>query len=139
MCVCGSCRFCHLDTTNALVVFQHRVPADHQDPGRRSGLPVAAKRYHYRYLRTLQSRETSRELSLCLSFSPSASPFSHNAACRYCPATNVLIKFIGRPPERAANVNGFRATGGLAVGSKRQQRQQMSHSRWLRMVTPSTL
>ncbi|TGZ46095.1 hypothetical protein DBV15_08165 [Temnothorax longispinosus] len=66
-------------------------------------------------------------------------PFTHNAACRYCPATNVLIKFIGRPPERAANVNGFRATGGLADGSKRQQRQQMSHSRWLRMVTPSTL
>lgn len=138
MCVCGSCRCCHFGTANALVVFQRRVPAGRQDPGRRSGLPVAAKRYHYRYLRTLQSEREIRQ-ALSLSFPPLASLFAHNAACRYCPATNVLIKFIGRPPERAANVNGFRATGGLAVGSKRQQRQQMSYSRWLRMVTPSTL
>lgn len=138
MCVCGNCRFCHFGKANALVVFQHRVPAGHQDPGRRSGLPVRRKTLPLSLL-TNFTVERDVERALSLSFSPSASPFAHNAACRYCPATNVLIKFIGRPPERAANVNGFRATGGLGVGSKRQQRQQMSHSRWLRMVTPSTL
>jgi len=129
--VSGSRHCCHFDAANALVVFSG-APAGHQDPGRRSGLPVAAKRYHYRYLWALQSRERERERERekihALSLS-SRCPFTHNAACRYCPATNVLIKFIGRPSERAANVNGFRATGGLADGSKRQQRQQMSHSR----------
>ena len=42
------------------------------------------------------------------------------AGYRYCPATNVLIKFIGRAGVHCETVNGFRGTGGLAVGSERQ-------------------
>lgn len=60
---------------------------------------------------------------------PSESALAHNAGCRYCPATNVLIKFIGRA-ECTANVNGFRGTGGLAVGSERQQMSTRDGSRW---------
>lgn len=127
-------RYCRFKTANALVVFH--VPARHQDPGRRSGFLVAAKRCHYRYLRslrraTLDGRERASERKVA----PTESALAHNAGCRYCPATNVLIKFIGRS-ECTVNVNGFRGTGGLAVGSKRQQ---MSHSRRLSMATPSTL
>ncbi|KAI4489719.1 hypothetical protein M0804_003901 [Polistes exclamans] len=33
----------------------------------------------------------------------------------YCPATNVLIKFIDRRKCALANVNGFRATAGLTM------------------------
>lgn len=42
-------RRCRFETANALVVFH--VPARHQDPGRRSGFLVAAKRCHYRTCR----------------------------------------------------------------------------------------
>lgn len=129
-------RRCRFKTANALVVF-HVAGRQHRDPGRRSGFLFATKRCHYRYLPSLRrgtERTVVRERGGKQHRSVKSRPFTRTMArsCRYCPATNVLIKFIGRA-ECNANVNGFRGTGGLAVGN---ERQQMSHSRRLSIAMP---
>lgn len=80
---------------NALVVFRAFALvawlAAHQNPGRRSGLPVAAKRYHYRYSRALQSKE--RPLSICLSFSL---PFLRSLPRSFLLSLSFLLKVRSR-------------------------------------------
>lgn len=117
-------RRCRFKTANALVVFH--VPARHRDPGRRSGFLVRHKtlplslpaeftasakvsRAAPRRAEVPSDAKSSGAESRLESRLGVDSHSAHNAGCRYCPATNVLIKFIGRAECSARTLMDFEA------------------------------
>ena len=132
-------RRCRFKTANALVVFHVPAAATRIPEGgvafwsRRNAAIIAT----WRSLRAsnntaLDARAEKRSpLARRVKSSPRNCLGFTMAGYRYCPATNVLIKFVGRAGVHCETVNGFRGTGGLAVGS---ERQRMSHSRSLSLL-----